>query len=371
MRFDHTLPETIREIPGLSDVQALRAEVSSMRTELAKTSTQMAFERELAGDIHRARSIAIVGNPTLSLVFDIENTDPERATIPTMYDMLSSAFVGQEDIPALPEGFVEGIAKKLRIQLHPDKGNDVSTAGEVAKFLEAVKTDPNFSVASALATTPVNGDVDPQELRDDRYRLSIALSGLKPRFEGAQVAKEHAEVEVSGAEWRIRTQAAFMSYELIVGDNETWNRFLQGIAQERHAYTIALVNRVQPEILSLQERIMKGDPKSLSTKDIEEVDAVFERVWSTLKESDEHTLPYSPPYHSWLEVLLPAMRILDPGQKPGEDYTYFEPPFQVQRATQRKYPDYDDIKQDVGKSIFDQKIKDYEKNDFSNEEYSI
>ena len=95
------------------------------------------------------------------------------------------------------------------------------------------------------------------------------------------------------------------------------------------------------------------------------------RIWSTLKKPEDSVLPYSPPYQEWLKTLLPAMQILDPWQKPGEEYTFFEPPFKVQRRRQpqkRQFSDHNDLERDFD-DLYRQKInkiQGYNRTEYSN-----
>ncbi len=328
---NHLLPELNREPAVISDPLTLQAEVESMRVQLDVTTTQLALERELAMDIHRTRSLAITESSALSLVFGIdgEDTVKSKSAISTD-DILSSAF-GKVSSRSLPEGFADVVAKHLRTMNHPDVGGDIQVSQNIAQSLANLKEDPTFSIATALLAAPKQAADDLRAQRIERYRLHIALAGANLQFDSAEEAKSHADAEIRGAEWRVRTQAAFKSFELIIGDNDTWNQFLREIVQTRHMHLINMVNRLQPTILSLQERLAKGDPVTLGPLDIATIDAVFERIWSTIGNKDS-SIPYSPPYQNWLEELLPAIKLLDPGRKQGEEYTDFEPPIQITYA---------------------------------------
>jgi hypothetical protein len=265
---------------------------------------------------------------------------------------LSSAFVRKVSSRNLPEGFADTVAKNLRTTNHPDIGGDTQTSQSIAQNLTNLREDPTFSIAAALLAAAPKQKDDPRAQRIERYRLHVALAGASPQFDSKEEARSNADAEIKGAEWRVRTRAAFESFELIIGDEDTWDQFLQNIVQTRHVHLINMVNRLQPTILSLQERLAKGDPIASDTLDIAAIDAVFERIWSTIGNKKGDHIPYTPPYHNWLEVLLPAMELLDPGQKQGEEYTCFEPPIQIMRAPTH-YRDYGDYGQKLNNNLFD------------------
>lgn len=326
-------PELNREFAGLSDLDALQDEVDQMRDQLATATHQLALERRLARDVHRARSIAISQSDALMLVYKVDDKSPDdESTDSTIGDMLSSAFVRQAPDVTLPEGFAETVAKNLRVASHPDAIGDTQVSQDVGQCLSDLKKDPTFSIASAMLLAPRQTDVDLQARRVERYRLHLALGGAKPQFDNEEEVRITAEAEINGAEWRVRAAAAHKSFELIIGDGDMWNDFLHSIVQGHKPVLIDMVNRLQPAILNRLERITKGDPIPFDTLDTTAIDAIFHRIWSTLSKSKDSDLPYSPPYQNWLEVLLPALELLDPGEKPGEEYTYFKPPIEITHA---------------------------------------
>ena len=351
MICDTYLPDVNREFVGLSDTVALQAEIGAMRDQLATTYDQLALERQLASDVHRARSTAILGSPALRLVFEVEDNDSTKRQDLDIDSVFTSAFMQEVRTRQLPDGFAEFQAKRLRTELHPDAGGDTDTAKSIGGALDNTKADPTFSIISAILAAPSPTVTDAETLRLERYCLSLALEGAVPIFTNAELARKNAEVEINGAEWRVRANASFKTFELLIGDVDTWNSFLASIVRQGHSHLINLVNRLQPAILSIQERLVKGDPISAADLNTEAIDAIFERIWSTLKKKDNDALPYSPPYQNWLEVLLPALQMLDPGKKPGNDYTYFEPPIRFETAPQprREYGRYGD---DLSKIIF-------------------
>lgn len=324
--------ELNREFTGLSDPAGLQAEVGTLQDQLTSSTSQLAIEREVAMDIHHARSMAITESPALTLIFKAEDDKPEDGKPdPSIDAVLSSAFGKTVSSGVLPEGFADTVARHLRTTNHPDAGGDTAVSQNIAQRLDKLKQDPNFSIASALLANQQKADADTASLRTERYRLHIALSGVQPQFDNEQNAKTHAEAEIQGAEWRVRTYAAFKLFELIIGDTDTWNKFLQSIVDARHTHLINMVNRAQPAILTLQERLAKGDPIAADDLDIPAIDAAFERIWSALGSKKGTPFAYNPPYQNWLEVLLPAMQLLDPGEKAGETYTRFEPPIRISR----------------------------------------
>lgn len=341
------LPDIIREFPGVSDAQALRLEVETLRGELDTTIQQMETERALTGDIRRARAIAIASSPALGLVFKRPQQETTTMQEPEMTDLLTHAFFRTVDDSPLPPGLSKTIAKEARTAAHPDAGGDVAVAQTVGELFLRPDVDEVFSVGQALLLSAKNPLVqDATALRNERYRLAITTRAATPVFESETEAQEVAEREINGAEWRVRTFAAFKTIELLIGNDEIWYRFLEDVAQQQNMHIIRQVNRCMPALQSLQERLLKGDPLDTSKMGLEAIDAIFERIWTTLGNKDKDAadgVPYSPPYNNWLEILLPALEMLDPGEKPGEEYTYFEPPFQ---ARPTYYPpqsrDYDD-----------------------------
>ena len=331
MRMSGPQLELNREFAGIADIPALDAEIVGMRAQMTQRTGQLAIERELAEKIHRTRALTILESPALRLVFGFDDSKPRKDKKEFMADeVLSSAFVTNVSSSTLPEGFAESTAKRLRSLAHPDAGNDAEKAKDVDKNLADLGIDPAFSVATGILAAPRSKDKNIGNLRRERYMLHIALTNLKPHFKDSDEAMQNAAVEVEGAPWRVRTVAAFKSLELLMGSRDTWNDFLGSIVESRHIYLINLVNSLQPTIFSLRERLAKGDPVATDALDVDAIDAIFERIWSTLGNKKEDSLiPYRPPYQNWLETLLPAMQMLDPGRKPGVEYTYFESPIRV------------------------------------------
>lgn len=324
--------ELNHEFVGLSDAAALQVEIDDLHTQLDSSTSQLALERDLAIGILKARSRAISESSALRLVFGADDDDSLRGKPDiAIDDILSSAFVREITSGELPEGFADTVAKNLLIANHPDAGGDPQVSQDIAHRLSKLKEDPTFSIASALLAAPKGSGEDIDIQRAERYRLHITLSGARPQFDNEEEAKRSAEVEMKGAEWRVRTQAAFKSLELIIGDDDTWNQFLESIVRTQHTYLIHMVNRLQPAMLRLEERLAKGDPITAESLDTPAIDAIFEKIWSTLDKKDT-SIPYSPPYQNWLEILLPAMELLDPGEKLGEEYTHFEPPIQARQT---------------------------------------
>lgn len=355
------LPELNREFAGISNSAAMHAEIDTLRGQLDESTAQLALERSLAMDIHRARSVAIGNSPALKLVFgvgDDADTPKDRIDIP-IDAILSAAFMRNISSTALPEGFATTTAKNLRTLHHPDIGGDTQVAQDIDHGLAKLDKDPGFSIAAALLAAPKQAESDVRSLRLERYRLHLALTGSKPVFDDADQANQSAETEIKGAEWRVRTQAVFKSFELIIGSNEAWNHFLQQIVDTQHMHLIGMVNRIQPIMLGLQERLAKGDPTTLDSSAIETIDSVFERLWSAIGNKKDSVIPYSPPYQNWLEVLLPAMKLLDPGQKPGEEYTSFEPPIRVVSAP-KQYNDYDGYERKMRNWTLGQNLINYQ-----------
>ncbi|MGB4759553.1 MAG: hypothetical protein WBP26_05875 [Candidatus Saccharimonadales bacterium] len=342
---DRALPVSIAEFADISDTAGLQHEVAQLEGRLAAATDQLTAERRHAKSIHTARRLAIEDSPVLRLVFGLQDTEQTTAgeaeagdfTRPdanephiSLDDILSSAFLRQVASPTLDEGFQTLTAKQLRAQFHTDRdNNDHETAATIGGALSQAKQDPGLSVATALLAARTETPLTAQELRIRRYQLTLSLAGVEPIFDSQEAAVAHAEKEIAGTEWRVRTHAAMKSMELLLGSNEQWTKFLQGIVKSQKMYLIDLVNRVQPEILSLQERMAKGEPIKLTEAAKTEIDAVFERIWSTLGNKEDSAVPYKPPYQNWLEILLPAMRLLDPGEKPDETYTKFEPPIRI------------------------------------------
>ncbi len=324
------LPEFNRAFTGISDTPALHGEIGGLRTRLEAATTQLALERALARDILSARSLIISESPALTLVFGADDITQAKET-PGMSQILSSAFAREVPDYELADGFAATVAKSLITSHHPDAGGDTEVSQNIAKSLRGLKKDAAFSIASAILAAPQQTESDPKAQRVERYRLHLALAGAVPQFTSEEEARSNAETETHGAAWRVRTQAAFKSLHLITGDGDAWNQFLQSIVRTRHMELIHMVNRVQPAILSLHERLIKGDPVAAEALDTPAIDAIFQRIWSVLGTKDR-TIPYNPPYQNWLDILLPALQLLDPGQKPGQTYTHFEPPIEIRSA---------------------------------------
>lgn len=322
--MERLLPDVNREFAGISDVAALQFEVDSLRDRLANTTAQASTERLLADQINTARAIAVLKSPALQLIFDIDNLKDLDISAS---QRMSVAFLEDIESTQLPDGLVDSVSRDLRVNVHPDSGGDTETAQAVGQSLDKANDDPSFAIASALLKASNPNKLDRNELLKERYRLSVVLANTKTGFDDEEQAQEIARREIEGAEWRVRMLAAFKSVALIMGDSDVWLDFLYSINRQNNSYLIDLVNRLQPELFAINERMAKGDPKALSQEELESVDGIFERIWSTLNKKDS-PIPYSPPYQNWLPILIPAMRILDPGNKPGESYTQFRPPIQ-------------------------------------------
>lgn len=328
------LPDVNRSFPGLSDATAVGAEVATLKSGLAEVTGQMGLERRLADDVHRARSLAIIESPALRKVFGVSEVPVATEQTAATQDVLSSAFAQPVETRGLPDGMRATVAKELRAAVHPDAGGEAVAASDMGEALSRPDSDGAYAVARALSIANLREDVQPDldALRTERYRLTVAAAAVSPAFESAEEAQAVAAKEVDGAEWRVRTTAAFKSLELITGGNEVWSRFIQGVAAQGNHILADQLNTDVPAVMSVQERLAKGDPLQADQVDTEAVDSVFERIWSTLG-AEDRKLPYTPPYHNWLPILLPAMRELDPGEKPGESYTHFGPIFETRPAS--------------------------------------
>lgn len=328
--------EPIYSLVGLSDAAALQFEIGVQRERLADLNGQLALERELAIEIHKARALAIGGSPALVMVFGVDSDERETGLDDhSMQSIVSSAFGSSyDDDPGSNRLVAAAVSweKVLRRQSHPDLGGGTGVAQEVYSSLDGLRFDPSYSISRALLAAPRSRSSNLRELLDERYRLHIAIGGAKPLFANAVDAQQHASVEINGAEWRVRSQAALKTLELIAGDDNAWASFMQNIVRTQHWDLINMVNRVLPPILRLRERLEKGDPIGAEQIDISAIDAIFERVWSVLGPNNRSGLEYSPPYQNWLEILLPAMKMLDPGEKDGEKYSIFESPIRVIRV---------------------------------------
>lgn len=325
------LPDIPRDFSGIFGSPGMQAEINGLRDQLSASTARLTHERFLATQIHQARTEAIAASPALRAVFDYDGitTRSPQTDLPDTASILASAFLTSGvEAPMLPEGFAETTAKQLRQANHPDRGNNTSTAQDIAQHLSALDTDPTLAIARAMTTAPTLASDSPQDLRTERYRLQLALTATsKPLFTNEAEAQRTAETEIQGTEWRVRTSAALKSFMLITGGDAVWNNFLQGIVDQQNMYLINMVNRLQPQMLALQERLVQGNPIPVDRLDLPAIDAVFEHIWGIL--GPNHNADYSPPYQNWLEILLPAMRMLDPGEKPGEEYHKFEPPIRV------------------------------------------
>jgi hypothetical protein len=308
----------------------LHAEVTDMKARLASVTDQMEFERSAAQNIHAARTAAVLSSSALTLIFSTENGPNVQQKVEAT-DSLTGAF--NVDVPktTIPEGFSDAVARAARIATHPDRGGTTSAAQELGEALEQKATDEAFAVARALSIVNAQhaGSEDsatPEQLRNERYILSVALQNTSTLFTTRAQAAEATEQEVNGAEWRVRVTAAVKCLGLIVGSNTILTTFLQDVARENKPAIHDYLNTYLPQVLAVQERLLKGDPIALEQAKIESIDAILERIWSTLGNKTS-SLPYSPPYHRWLDVILPAMQQLDPGIKPGVTYTQFDPIF--------------------------------------------
>jgi hypothetical protein len=343
-----SLPDINREVDGITDTLGLQAEVEALRYRLGESTQQLFLERQFAMGVHQARKAAILQSPALRLVYDVENA--KKGSMPKSASaMMSSAYGEKVEGASLPDGFADEVTDDLRKATHPDLGGKLEDSQIVNEALQIGDDDPTYSILRAMVSAPHVTEADAKRLRLERYRLTLALDAAKPQFEDEYEARDRAFSEIRGSEWRVRANAATMSVGLLLGSNQIWEDFIHSIVRERKIELITLVNRVQPELLGIQERIAKGKPIEMGADDITTVDDVLERVWSTIKK-EGGILPYRPPYQNWLEVLLPAMRLLDPGQRPGEQYTNFEPPI---RFVQRSEPD-----SYYGRSLYDSYIRD-------------
>lgn len=315
---------------GLSDVPALQAEVVLLQSSLDDKVRQLRFERDCLEMIETARGAAIIGSSALQLVFDKDNVVLSSRQLDRSYSTqqrLDAAFgrlVG-ENVYRFDIENISALTSDLRRRAHPDKGGDADVAKAVGGGLEMIDIDPNAVIVEAISITSSIGD-DVESLRDERYRLKVALTAADPLFETEADARKTTEARIGGVEWSVRATAASLTLRLILGAKDDWSDFLQSIVASQNNSMIALVNTVIPEIMSIQERISKGEPKKVGEFDQQEVDAILELIWQRRASANKSGLPYSPPYQNWLEVLLPAMRELDPGERPGETYVSFGKP---------------------------------------------
>jgi hypothetical protein len=330
---------------GLSDTDALHAEIATMRGRLEAASAQMALERRLAMAVHHARSNVVLQTPILEKIVGKDTSDGSEPT--TAASMLTSAFLEEVNIGQLPEQVIKDTGKKLRIDTHPDVGGDAKEAANIAMALDGAKVDPVFSIMNAVLAAKTTKQPDIQNLRNERYKLQMLLDAATPHFDSQEDAESYTNKEIDGAEWRIRTVAAFKCFELIIGSPEKLQEFLQQIAAEKHRELIAMINLNLPLILTLNERMAKGDPITLSKDVAEKIDESLELIWDTLNKAKEDEI-YFPPYQNWFPILIPILERLDPGIKEGKDYTYFKPPFEYVRTY--KEPDLDKVRR-LGKSI--------------------
>jgi hypothetical protein len=337
-------PDRNYEFPGLE------LDVARMREQLSEASAQLTLERELAVRIHAARYDVLQASSALRMVYGIKEAgeaEPAELTTDaklTMDDVLSSAFMAPVADTRLPEDMATKVAKNLRTIIHPDNGGETEVAQRVNDSLDGVRDDASISIVNATLATVDHTTTDASELLRERYRIAIALGTAKPHFENEAAARENAEKEINGAEWRMRVNAVFEAFDLITGGTDTWNGYLQDIRQQGNMYLIKQANQFLPVILAVHERLAKGDPLAKEAVNVQAVDAVLERIWSTLSDQQKNSLlPYHPPYQHWIPILLPAMELLDPGEKPGETYTHFIPPFTITEKPKYVDPDLEEL----------------------------
>jgi hypothetical protein len=321
--------ETNYIFDGLSDTDAIQAEIVAMRDRLGATSAQMALERSLAMTVHKARSNVVLQNPILKKIIGTDSSDGAEPV--TAASMLSAAFVEDVNVGQLPEQLVNSTGKQLRVNAHPDAGGDAQEAANIAKALEGAKVDPVFSIVNAVLAAKSTKPSDIQSLRNERYKLQLLLDAAKPHYSSPEEVESYTNKEIEGADWRIRTVAAFKCFELIIGSPEKLHDFLQVTAYERNHQLMAMINHNLPYILKLNERIAKGDPVSLSKEAKDTIDKSLGYIWDTLYKGEDDAY-YMPPYQNWFPILIPVLEKLDPGKKEGEEYTQFKPPFEVVRT---------------------------------------
>lgn len=317
-----SLPVVNAEFVGLSDGVALRAEVDNLRGQLALVTEQLALERQAVDQIHQARTEVLMTSPALQLVFKEELESTDLPPIDTQ-SLMRNAFQRDVEVSDVADGFADTVAKELRTRSHTDTGGEAEAAQTVAGALSTIDTDAAFSIATALLAAS-SDDADPQALRDERSRLHLALAGSVPIFDSIGELEERTQKEVESADWRLRAEAAIKTMELLIGEPQRLQQFLESIVREHKVELIQLVNRALPAMFSLRERIDKGDPIRKGQLDIETIDSVLQRIWSALGESTY----YSPPAQGWFDIFLPALQALDPGPKEGESYTNFRPPIE-------------------------------------------
>lgn len=325
------LPAVNHEVSGITDVPTLLGDIDRLRAQLGAATEQITHEQRLAIGVHRARGMAMAESPALRLVFGVKEDQPPvpEAGEVDVSMILSSAFMRAVGPRTLPEGFSQTVTRHLRKTTHPDVVGEAEVSKEVGGALDGSLIDPALGLAKAMLEVPVPPVAGRRELLVERHRLHLAVSNIRPSFIDEAEASEIAEKEVAGAEWRVRAIAAHMTVELLTGGEAVWHQFLAHIASAGKVQLINMVNRVQPELGAIAERIVKGEPLPPEALDIAAIDPVLERIWSTIKKDG---MRYAPPYQNWLEILMPAMRALDPGKVPGQEYTTFEPPIRVSRA---------------------------------------
>jgi hypothetical protein len=333
--------------PGISDEFGLTAQIDTLRDRIDQGNQALELERQHALDIHKARAQAVEQSSALRLVFESDREEPGDSL--TLEQILSSAFQQTIQRASLPEGVAKSLAKQLRTELHPDRGGDVETAKLVGASLEDMDTDEVLAISKAVLAAKPQKAQTLQDLRDERYKLIIVADSINPVFASPEDAAAHKEREITGAEWIVRSEAASRTVRMILGSPEQWRNFLKGIIEQRNFVLINMVNSLIPEISRIQERIQKGDPLILSEAQIAEVDKILERVWTTLDPKGRRG-PYVPPYQNWLEIVVPMLRILDPGEKPGQTYTLFPEPIQIvqQPKVIEKFPKKELFKEDYG-----------------------
>lgn len=343
--------------PGVSDELGLAAQIDILRECIDQGNLMLQLERQYALDIHQARAQAIERSSALRLVFESDREDPGDSL--SLEQILSSAFKQTIQRASLPDGAAKSLAKQLRTELHPDRGGDVETAKVVGASLEDIETDEVLAISKAVLAAKPKKAQTLQDLRDERYKLTIIADSMNPVFASPGEAEAHKEREVTGTEWTVRSEAAFRTVQMILGSPEQWRDFLKGIVEQQNFVLINMVNSLMPEINRIQERIQKGDPIALSEAQITDIDETLERVWTTLDPKGK-SASYMPPYQNWLEVVLPMLRILDPGKKTGERYTWYPEPITIvpRQKTIQEFPKKELHKENYGsKEIYNSRIE--------------
>ena len=318
-------------IPGVFDRPILQQEIEQQRAELDQRRAQLALERDLTNAIFNARAEALTEYPALRRVYELahghhsRHDEKSKKEEESMAVRISQAFGKDVASPGIDNGFIKQLGKVLRREAHPDNGGDTEGAKIVGETMDKVTEDPLFALVNAvhLANRDLNV-YDHQALLDERYRNTILLQYATSVFSSEQEAQEHAAAEIASLPWKMRVDAAFASLDLLTGGIEVFEQFIRGLVDTRHFPLIDKMNDVVPKIRVLQERILKGEPLSKDAFDAKRVDEVLFRIWDQLADPDS-TLPYSPPYQNWLEILLEVFECLDPGEKEGESYAFFGP----------------------------------------------